>query len=76
MVESLLKIVLLCGRQGLALHGHCDDKVTWTEEERHSNEDNFVELVRFGLKQILSLLITSPIPHVTHVTHLNGFKMN
>ena len=48
VVESLLKIVLLCGRQGLALRGHWDDRITWTEDDDgHSNEGNFVELVRF-----------------------------
>ena len=48
MVESLLKIVILCGRQGLALRGHRDDRITWAEDDDwHSNEGNFVELVRF-----------------------------
>ena len=48
VVESLFKIVLLCGRQGLALRGHRDDKISWTEDDdTHSNEGNFVELVRF-----------------------------
>ena len=48
VVESPLKIVMLCGRQGLALRGHRDDKICWTEEDdAHSNEGNFVELVRF-----------------------------
>ena len=48
VLESLIKIVLLCGKQGLALRGHRDDKISWTEDEDvHSNEGNFVELVRF-----------------------------
>lgn len=48
VIESLLKIVLLCGRQGLALRGHCNDRITWTEDDDgHSNKENFVELVRF-----------------------------
>ena len=51
VVESLLKIVLLCGRQGLALHDHCDDKIDWTDDDgTHSNEGNFVEIVRFQAK--------------------------
>ena len=48
VVESLFKIALLCGRQGLALCGHRDDKISWMEDDdTHSNEGNFVELVRF-----------------------------
>ena len=48
VLESLTKIVLLCGKQGLALRGHRDDKVSWMEDDSaqcHSNEGNFVELV-------------------------------
>ena len=48
VVESLFKIILLCGRQGLALYGHRGDKIDWTDDDdTHSNEGNFVELVRF-----------------------------
>ena len=48
VLESLIKIILLCGKQGLALRGHRDDKISWMEDdEAHSNEGNFVELVRF-----------------------------
>ena len=46
VIESLLRIVLLCGKQGLALRGHRDDRVNW-EEEGGSNEGNFIQLVRF-----------------------------
>ena len=49
VLESLIKIVLLCGRKGLALRGHRDDKISWTDDadDAHHNEGNFVELVRF-----------------------------
>ena len=48
VLKSLKKIVLLCGKQGLALRGHRDGKISWTEDDDvHSNEGNFVELVRF-----------------------------
>jgi hypothetical protein len=50
VLESLTKIALLCGKQGLALRGHRDDKISWMEDDStqcHSNEGNFVELVRF-----------------------------
>ena len=49
VVEALLKIVMLCGRQGLSLRGHRDDEVDWTEheEQQAQNQGNFVELVRF-----------------------------
>ena len=46
VIESLLKIVLLCGKQGLASRGHRDDQVDWSDESS-SNQDNFVRLVRF-----------------------------
>lgn len=58
VVESLLKIVMLCGRQGFAIRGHCDDKICWMKqgEDEHSAEGNFVELVRFraDTDQVLS----------------------
>lgn len=46
VVESLLKVVLLCGKQGLALCGHHDNNVLWTENEE-GNQGNFIEFVRF-----------------------------
>ena len=46
VIESLIKVILVCGMQGLPLRGHRDDKVevTCTSEE---NVGNFLELVRF-----------------------------
>ena len=46
VIESLLRIVTLCGKQGLALCGHRDDRIDWQSEER-LNEGNFIQLVRF-----------------------------
>ena len=46
VIESLLKVVILCGKQGLALRGHRDDLVDW-KDEASSNEGNFIQLVRF-----------------------------
>lgn len=46
VIESLLKIVLFCGKQGLAFRGHRDDRIDWSQESP-SNEGNFVQLVRF-----------------------------
>ena len=55
-MKSLLKIVLLCGRRGLALRGYRDDRITWIEDDDgHSNEGNFVELVRFRAETDLVL---------------------
>ena len=46
--KTLFKSLLLCGRQGLGLRGHRDDRIAWIEDDDgHSNEGNFVELVRF-----------------------------
>ena len=47
VIESLLKMVMLSGKQGFALSGHRDDVINWEDEERSSNEGNFVQLVRF-----------------------------
>ena len=41
VIESLLRIVILCGKQGLPLRGHRDDRIDWQSEER-LNEGNFV----------------------------------
>ena len=46
VIESLLKTIMFCGRQGIALRGHSDDHVSWTEFEKR-NLDNFVELLKF-----------------------------
>ena len=48
VVKSLLKIVMLCGKQGLAFRGHHDDKIDClTAYDLHQNQGNFIELVRF-----------------------------
>lgn len=47
VLESLLKVVMLCGKQGLSLRGHRDDKVFWEVDSGDSNEGNFIQLVRF-----------------------------
>lgn len=48
VIGSLFKVVLLCGKQGLALRGHRDDQIKWDDDALESNnEGNFIELVRF-----------------------------
>ena len=49
VIESLFKVVLLCGKQGLAFQGHSDDHVNWAELEEDSslNQGNFIKLVHF-----------------------------
>ena len=47
VIESLFKVILLCGKQGLALRGHRDDHISWEEEHESTNEGNFIEMVRF-----------------------------
>ena len=46
VIESLIKVVLVCGTQGLSLRGHRDDKVDLTQTSE-ANVGNFLELVRF-----------------------------
>ena len=49
VIESLFKVVILLGKQGLGFCGHRDDKIIWEEEEyKEENQGNFIELVRFG----------------------------
>ena len=48
VIESLLKVVLLLGKQGLAFRGHRDDKVEWDEfYEETGNLGNFLEVLQF-----------------------------
>lgn len=47
VIESLLSIMMLSGRQGLALRGHRDDKVVWDEDHDSHNLGNFTKLVHF-----------------------------
>ena len=48
VIESILRIVMLCGKQGLALRGHRDDNIIWDDAEQEGeNHGNFIELVRF-----------------------------
>ena len=47
VIEFLLKIVILCGKQGLVLRGHRDDRIDWNAKDELLNEGNFVQLVHF-----------------------------
>jgi len=47
VLESLLKVAMLCGKQGLALRDHRDDKVFCEVDDGSSDEGNFIQLVRF-----------------------------
>ena len=50
VIESLVKIAMVCGMQELAFHGHRNHRIGWAEqEEEHGaqNNSNFIELVHF-----------------------------
>ena len=49
VIQSLFKVVMILGKQGLAFRGHRDDKVEWMEQsdQECENQGNFIELVRF-----------------------------
>lgn len=48
VIESLFKVILLCGMQGLALRGHRDNHIEWDEEREESgNQGNFIALIQF-----------------------------
>ena len=46
VIESLLQITILCGKQGFASRGHRNDRIDWQLDDK-SNEGNFVQLFRF-----------------------------
>lgn len=33
VIESLLKVIMVCGKQGIGLCGHSDDRIVWNEHE-------------------------------------------
>ena len=49
VITLLFKVVLLCGKQGIAFRGHRDDCLNWekADEDSFSNQGNFFELVQF-----------------------------
>ena len=47
VIESLLKVVMLCGKQGLALCRHRDDHFDFEQGAESLNQGNFIELVHF-----------------------------
>ena len=46
VIESLLKITIFRGKQGLALRGHRDDTIDWQASEA-GNQGNFAQLMCF-----------------------------
>lgn len=62
VIESLFKVIILCGKQGLGFRGHRDDQINWMEEDG-GNEGNFIEIVQFRAETdsiLASYLINSP----------------
>ena len=47
VIESLFKVAIRCGKQGLVMRSHRDDRVQWEDEHESLNEGNFIQLVRF-----------------------------
>ena len=70
VLESLIKIILLCGKQGLGLRGHRDDKksVGWKTMKHIPMKATSWNWYNFGPKQIPSLLSTLLSPHEMLVT--------
>ena len=42
VIESLLKVVMLLGKQGLPFRGHRDDKIDWVDTDSEENPGNLV----------------------------------
>ncbi|XP_062505053.1 52 kDa repressor of the inhibitor of the protein kinase-like [Corticium candelabrum] len=50
ILRSILKAVIFCGRQNIALRGHCESKLATDEESKHvCNSRNFQALLWFGM---------------------------
>lgn len=54
VIESLLKVILLCGKQGLALHGHRHHNIDW--EEKRNQQMKATSLNLFVSEQRLMTL--------------------
>ena len=69
---------MLCGKQGIALHGHRDDHIAWTDEEEleAENEGNFIELVRFEQKHRMFSIDISTMLLRMNDTLPRQFRMN
>ena len=74
VVESLIKMILLCGKQGLALQGHCDDGID-LDDPGEPNVGNFLELVRFRAETEFFESICSVHPRMPNM-HQKSYKMN
>jgi len=48
-LKPIVETVIFCGRQGIALRGHCDDH-TCLEDVPHTNPGNFIALLSFRIK--------------------------
>ena len=70
VVDSLLKVVMLLGKQGLALRGHRDDKIDWAHDDGSHNEGNFIQLVRFQAEtdDVLSRHLASAPRNATYTS--------
>ena len=79
VVEALLKVIMLCGRQGLALRGHRDDRIDWLEDQEDydvQNRGNFIELVRFRAETDEDLYAHLQRALGMHATPPRPFKMS
>ena len=48
VIESLFEVILICGKQGLALCGYRDNQINWDDDALESNnEGNLIELGHF-----------------------------
>ena len=47
VIESLLQVIMVCGKQVLALRDHRHDQIDFDEqkEQKAGNPDSFIELV-------------------------------
>ena len=78
VIESLFKVALLCGKQGLAFWGHCDDHVNWAELEEESslNQGNFIKLVCFQAEtdHVLSSHLQNTPANARYTSKMNYYR--
>ena len=78
VVKSLLKVVMLCGKQGLAFRSHRHDKIDWLtlDDDLHQNQGKFLSLFTSEPKQMRLCVHTLNQLTRMNITPQRQFKMN
>ena len=76
VVESLIRVIMESGKQGLALCGHHGDKIVWNEQDEldFKNHGNFIELVHFMAET--NEVLDEHLQNVPKNAHYNPKKLS